>query len=70
MINLHLTKITKLFDLENLELYGIQADSVHKSEFFTNLNGLRSQAIQIISEGLATVHIATDIIYVPQVLST
>ena len=22
MINLHLTKITKLFDLENLELYG------------------------------------------------
>ena len=23
MINLHLTKITKLFDLENLELYGI-----------------------------------------------
>ena len=24
MINLHLTKITKLFDLENLELYGIR----------------------------------------------
>ena len=23
MINLHLTKITKLFDLENLELYGM-----------------------------------------------
>ena len=25
MINLHLTEITKLFDLENLELYGTYA---------------------------------------------
>ena len=37
MINLHLTKITKFIDLENLELYGISTHNIRTNTYFDDI---------------------------------